>query len=81
MELCKLFLQYLHTESNMRLFTKETGVFKPFNYTLTDDDYNALFERTQHYVVNYKLPELTKALNENISFSIILLFQQYSSNY
>ena len=42
MDLCKLFLQFMHTEENLRLFTKETGVFKPFNYSLTTDDYNAM---------------------------------------
>lgn len=42
MELCKLFLQFMHTEENLRLFTRDTGVFKPFYYTLTEDDYNAL---------------------------------------
>lgn len=42
MELCKAFIQYLHTTENLRAFTKETGVFKPYEYTLTDDDYNQL---------------------------------------
>ena len=42
MDLCKKFLQFMHSASSMRTFTRETGVLKPFDYKLTNDDYNQL---------------------------------------
>ena len=36
MELCKLFLQFLHTQDSMAYFNQVTGIFKPFEYTMDE---------------------------------------------
>lgn len=44
---------------------------------LAEDDYNSLFEKTQRYVANEKLPELQKALNDNDFSTLKIIVEQY----
>ncbi len=36
------FFKFLHSEESMRIFTKHTGCIRPFNYTITEAEYNML---------------------------------------
>lgn len=50
----KRFLTYLHTDEEMRYYTSTTGGVKPFDYTLTVDDYNSMskFAKTSYEIYN-----------------------------
>ena len=41
-ELCKLFLKYVHTNDALAYFNAETGVTRPYDYTMTDEQYGRL---------------------------------------
>ena len=50
MELCKLFIQYLHTQENLAYFNATTGVFKPYEYTMTDSQINSLTSFSDNFL-------------------------------
>lgn len=44
---------------------------------MNDESYNRLFEKTQHYIVHEKLPELTKALANNDYSILKIIIDEY----
>ena len=41
-ELAKLFLKYIHTNENLAYFNAETCITRPYDYTMTDDQFNSM---------------------------------------
>lgn len=63
-DLCKAFLQYLHSAESLRTFTKVTGVTKPFAYTMSQDDLNQMtpFARSCYEMLNDENVDLVTQL-------------------
>lgn len=47
MELAKLFIQYIHTDEILKVFTESTGATRPLEYEFTDEEMAALPYYTQ----------------------------------
>lgn len=46
-KLAKEFMKFLHTDAEMKHFTMDTGMSRPLNYNLTDDEFNSLSTYSQ----------------------------------
>lgn len=60
MELCKLFLQFLHTQDSMAYFNQITGIFKPFSYTMSETQLSALTPYARECYSIYSDPNVKK---------------------
>ena len=54
MDLAKDFYQFCHTENSLRVFNAYTGLCRPFNYTLTDEQYEGLTYFSKYIYDMYK---------------------------
>lgn len=46
-EIGKMWIQFAHSRSALSIFTKDTGCFRPFNFTPTTEEYNSFTKFTQ----------------------------------
>ena len=58
-EICKDFLKFCHTEEALRIFTQYTGMVRPFDYTITDEQYSQLTYYSQTLYDIYKSEDTT----------------------
>lgn len=54
MAICKDFLKFCHTEAALQVFTQYTGMVRPFEYEITDEQYNELTYYSQTLYDLYK---------------------------
>lgn len=76
LEIAKDFLRFCHTESSLQVFTKYTGVIKPYKYSLTQEQYDSLthFSKT--------LYQIYKNENTDIVYDLSLSLKRINnSNY
>ena len=62
--ICKDFLKFCHTESALQIFTQYTGMVRPFDYEITEEQYNDLtyYSKT--------LYEIYKSANTKIVYDL-----------
>lgn len=65
LSIAKEFLRFCHTESSLQVFTKHTGVMKPFQYTLTEEQYNSItyFSKTLYQLYRDENTKIVYDLN------------------
>ncbi len=64
-EICKDFLKFCHTESALQVFTQYTGMVRPFEYELTDEQYNELtyYSKTLYEIYKSENTKIVYDLN------------------
>lgn len=74
LEIAKAFLRFCHTESALQIFTVNTGVIKPYTYTLTDEQYASLthFSKT--------LYQIYKSENTKIVYDLSLSMKRINNS-
>lgn len=64
MDLAKDFMRFMHTESSLQVFNTYTGMTRPFNYTLTDEQYSKLTYFSQYMYDMYKGENAVKVVHD-----------------
>lgn len=64
-EICKDFLKFCHTESALQIFTQYTGMVRPFEYEITDEQYNELtyYSKTLYEIYKNENTKIVYDLN------------------
>lgn len=62
--LAKDFFQFMHTENALRVFNTYTGMCRPFDYTLTEEQYNSMTYFSQYLYDMYKGDNAVKVVHE-----------------
>ncbi len=89
---CKLFLKFTYTERELRAWTTDTGLIRPLEYNLTEDDMNGLLQfqkssvsvgRNSDVVYFSSSDPVFKANQSSlrIHFSSKNIFQPFNSQY
>jgi ABC-type glycerol-3-phosphate transport system substrate-binding protein len=65
LSLAKEFLRFCHTDEALRTFTRNTGVFRPFDYELTDEEMESLtpFSKTLYEIYHSPRTRMVYDLN------------------
>lgn len=62
--IAKDFMQFMHTESALQVFNTYTGMCRPYEYTLTEEQYNSLTYFSQYIYDMYKGDNAVKVVHD-----------------
>ena len=77
-EICKEFLRFCHTDKALNIFTQYTGVFKPYDYDLTEEAYNNMSYYGKHVADTRDEISVVYAMPRDQKYNDMLNFFNYS---